>query len=66
MPAKAVGKRLPAVGELAITGVVGVRQNQRTARPITYGSLAHVYHMACLVSQALINWDATRCGNKWS
>lgn len=66
LPAKAVGKRLPAVGELAITGVVGIRHNQRTARPITYGSLAHVYHMACLVSQALIHWDATRSGNKWS
>ena len=65
LPAKAVGKRLPAVGELAITGVVGVRQNHRTARPITYGSLAHVYHMAYLVSQALINWAMTRTDSQY-
>lgn len=65
LPARAVGKRLPAVGDLAITGVVGVRQNSRNLRPVAYGSLSHVYHMASLVSKAFLQWDKSRGTAPW-
>lgn len=54
-PGKALGKRLPAVGQLSITGIVGKRDLDK-GRPIINGSLHHVYHMAKIISSAIFEW----------
>lgn len=54
-PGKALAKKLPAVGDLSITGIVGKRDLGK-GRHIFNGSLHHVYHMAQLISQAIHEW----------
>ncbi|NLB88034.1 MAG: spore protease YyaC [Syntrophomonadaceae bacterium] len=54
-PGKALGKRLPAVGQLSITGIVGKRDLDK-GKQIINGSLHHVYHMAQLISSAIHEW----------
>lgn len=63
LPGKAMGKKLPAVGEMSLLGVVGDR-NSETPRTANSGTLSHVYHMAGLVSRALSRWDRER-GGRW-
>lgn len=54
-PGKALAKRLPAVGQLSITGIVGKRELGK-GRQVFNGSLLHVYHMAQLISDAIYEW----------
>lgn len=55
-PGKAVQKMLPGVGDYAITGLVGSRQNKR-AEPDNMVTLADVYAMARVISDAVIKWQ---------
>lgn len=54
-PGKALAKRLPAVGQLSITGIVGKRDLGK-GKQFFNGSLLHVYHMAQLISGAIYEW----------
>jgi putative sporulation protein YyaC len=53
IPGKAFAKSLPPVGQISIVGIVGTRGEQVTTNPLNDGSLAHVYHMAKVVAQAI-------------
>ncbi len=55
LPGKALDKRLPAVGDLSITGIVA-KKDLIKSRSFN-GSLHHVYHMAKIVSQAIYEWS---------
>lgn len=55
LPGKALSKRLPPLGHLSITGVVGTRSEKYHLRSNS-GSLSTVYGMAWAVSEAVINW----------
>jgi len=55
LPGKALAKKLPPIGHLSITGVVGTRSEKRYLRSNT-GSLSTVYGMAWAVSEAVLNW----------
>lgn len=55
LPGKALSKRLPPLGHIAITGVVGTRAEKIHLRSNS-GSLSTVYGMAWAVSEAVLNW----------
>lgn len=55
-PGKAVQKVLPGVGDYAITGLVGSRPNRRT-NPQDMVTLADIYAMSRVISDAVINWQ---------
>lgn len=55
LPGKALSKRLPPLGDLSITGVVGTRSEKSYLRSNS-GSLSTVYGMAWAVSEAVLNW----------
>lgn len=55
LPGKALSKRLPPIGHLSITGVVGTRSEKHYLRNNT-GSLRPVYGMAWAVSEAVWKW----------
>jgi putative sporulation protein YyaC len=55
LPGKALSKRLPPIGHLSITGVVGTRSEKHYLRSNT-GSLRPVYGMAWTVSEAIWKW----------
>lgn len=59
-PGKALAKHLPPVGQISIIGIVGTRIDRYTALSVNNGSLAHVYHMAQVVTQAVVRWFAQR------
>ena len=52
LPGKALNKRLPPVGDYALTGIV----EQRNGEPKSVRSVSAVYHMACLISESLAGW----------
>ncbi|KUG03178.1 spore protease gpr related [hydrocarbon metagenome] len=56
-PGKAVQKNLPKVGDFAITGLVGNRENKAVANAAGIISLAHVYSMSRVISDAIISWE---------
>jgi putative sporulation protein YyaC len=55
LPGKALSRRLPPIGHLSITGVVGTRAQKQHLRSNT-GSLGPVYGMAWAVSEAVWKW----------
>lgn len=55
LPGKALSKRLPAVGDLSITGIVTKKDLIKGSS--FKGSLYHVYNMAKIVSQAIYEWS---------
>ncbi len=55
LPGKALAKKLPHVGDLSITGIVGQKEFAKK-RPFLNGSLQHVYYMARVISQAIHKW----------
>ncbi len=56
-PGKAVQKNLPRVGDFAITGLVGNRENRKPTSAADVISLAHVYSMSRVISDAIVNWE---------
>ncbi len=56
-PGKAVQKNLPRVGDFAITGLVGNRASRQPASAAGVISLAHVYSMSRVISDAVISWE---------
>lgn len=57
-PGRALAKRLPEVGDVSLTGVVGIRGNR--FHPAPELDLSHIYHMARLLSEALYLWYQAR------
>lgn len=57
IPGKALGKPLPPAGDISITGIVGSKIFRRDIG-IIEGSMADVYHMARVISSAVIEWLA--------
>lgn len=55
LPGKALFKRLPPVGDLSITGIVG-KKDFNKGRPVFNGSIQHVYYMAQTISNAIYDW----------
>lgn len=55
LPGKALSKRLPPLGDVSITGVVGTRSDRHHLRS-NAGSLNPVYGMAQVVSEAVARW----------
>lgn len=55
LPGKALSKRLPAIGDYSITGIVGTGADKYHLRSNS-GSLRPVYDMARAVSQAVSVW----------
>mgnify|MGYP000929332643 CR=1 FL=1 len=58
LPGRALAKRLPEVGDVSLTGVVGIRGNR--LHPAPEMDLSYIYHMARLLSEALSLWYETR------
>ena len=56
LPGKAFAKSLPPIGQISIIGIVGTRTDRYTVSSLTSGSLAHVYHMAVVVAEAIAQW----------
>lgn len=59
IPGKALNKNLPPVGDLSITGVVDMRSNLRISPGSQRQSFTPVYHMAEVISSAIIRWKNT-------
>ncbi len=55
-PGKAVQKSLPQVGDFAITGLVGNRDNRPSLSGSRKISLADVYSMSRVISDAILSW----------
>ncbi len=55
-PGKAVQKNLPGVGDYSITALVGNRDYRPSSGSIKKISLAHVYGMARVISDAIVEW----------
>lgn len=55
-PGKALAKNLPAIGDLSLIGIVGARIDRYTVTSLNSGSLAHVYHMAAVLADAIAKW----------
>lgn len=60
VPGKATAKRLPPVGQIAITGTVGLRFDKKRFRSPKNESITDVYHMAKCISDAIYEWSRTR------
>lgn len=55
LPGKAMSKRLPPLGHISITGIVGTHSDKKHL-PSNSGSLSPVYGMAWAVSEAVWKW----------
>ncbi|SHG61129.1 putative sporulation protein YyaC [Thermosyntropha lipolytica DSM 11003] len=53
LPGKALDKRLPPVGQIAITGIVGEKLGDKNLSSLKPKSIKHVYHMARVLSRAI-------------
>ncbi|HPF45032.1 MAG TPA: spore protease YyaC [Syntrophomonadaceae bacterium] len=53
IPGKALAKKLPPIGDYAITGVLGSHQERSTMTGSNQGSLAAVYPMAKIIAEAI-------------
>lgn len=60
LPGKAFAKSLPPIGQISIIGIVGTRTDRYTVNSLNNGSLAHVYHMAVTVVEAIAQWMKSR------
>jgi putative sporulation protein YyaC len=60
IPGKATAKRLPPVGQVSITGTVGLRFDKRGSKSSNSGSITSVYHMAKCTSEAIDQWNKNR------
>ncbi len=56
IPGKALAKTLPAVGDFSLTGVVDTRSAARVRGSQPARGMAHVYYMAKLINQAVLQW----------
>lgn len=56
LPGKALAKNLPPVGDFSLTGVVDTRSQTRYISTDKKRGLAHVYHMARTIEEALYQW----------
>lgn len=56
LPGKALDKRLPPVGQIAITGIVGEKLSYKNLASLKTGSIMPVYYMAKVLSEAIILW----------
>jgi len=56
IPGKALAKNLPPIGHIALTGIVRTRFDRSSHKNIHSGSLAPVYAMARVTSQAIAEW----------
>lgn len=60
IPGKALSRRLPPVGDIAITGIVGSELDKKRPEYIHYGSLKDVYHMSKIISEVIYAWHLKR------
>ncbi|MEA1961340.1 MAG: spore protease YyaC [Bacillota bacterium] len=65
LPGKALGRRLPPVGDYALTGIVGSKIMGTEDKRFNSHSLGPVYHMANMISQSLAVWLSLEDDNKW-
>ncbi|CFX69714.1 Protein of unknown function DUF1256 [Syntrophomonas zehnderi OL-4] len=56
IPGKALAKNLPLVGDFSLTAVVDARPRTRYQDTGNKRGLAHVYHMARLIEEAMYLW----------
>ena len=56
IPGKALAKNLPPIGHVSLTGIVRTRFDRSSHKNIYSGSLAPVYSMARVTSQAIAEW----------
>jgi putative sporulation protein YyaC len=56
IPGKALAKKLPPVGDYAITGVLGNHQDRQNIISSNSGSLVHVYPMAKIIAAAICEY----------
>jgi len=56
IPGKALARNLPTVGQIAITGIVDTKHEQRGTRIHRHPGLALVYNMAGILSGAISEW----------
>ncbi|MGI5880739.1 MAG: spore protease YyaC [Syntrophomonadaceae bacterium] len=56
IPGKALAKNLPPIGHVSLTGIVRTRFEHSPHKNIHSGSLAPVYSMARVTSQAIAEW----------
>jgi putative sporulation protein YyaC len=56
-PGKAVHKNLPVIGDFAVTALVGNRAGKLGFNTVNKISLAHVYGMSRVISDAILDWD---------
>ncbi|MBO8158467.1 spore protease YyaC [Thermosyntropha sp.] len=56
LPGKALDKKLPPVGQIAITGIVGERLTYKNIAGLKTGSIKPVYFMAKVLSEAIVDW----------
>lgn len=57
IPGKALAKKLPPVGDISVTAIVGTQLDKKRPHQIKGGSLKHVYHMCQVISEAIYEWD---------
>lgn len=55
-PGKAVHKNLPVIGDFALTALVGNREGKPAFSTGKKTSLAHVYGMSRVISDAILDW----------
>jgi len=63
-PGRALYKNLPPVGSLSITGIIDEKFSRGLAKSFSVQSIAHVYHMAALISDAVVMWNKKRYETK--
>lgn len=56
LPGKAYGRRLPSIGDYFVTGIVDGYSKRNTRKGNQSPGIAHVYHMARLLSEAISEW----------
>ncbi len=56
-PGRALGKRLPAVGDFSIIAMVGIRPEVKNWATLGQGSITPVYHIARLLADAIVEWS---------
>ncbi|MGI6453780.1 MAG: spore protease YyaC [Syntrophomonadaceae bacterium] len=52
-PGRALARKLPAIGDFSLVGIVGTSIDKKSPKTLHYGSIAPVFYMARLISDAV-------------
>lgn len=63
LPGKALDKRLPPIGQVAITGIVGEKLSYKNLTSLKTGSITPVYYMAKVLTRAITTWHLKKKQN---